>query len=102
MSKPATPIAGKIVERMYVSKLGDTKFIYKPEYNPAVGDTDNLKEGTKYLYEYELRNENKTEIGMFWFATERTLVFFRQDEPTLTLGVPIANIKYLTECKDSE
>jgi hypothetical protein len=102
MSKPATPIAGKAVERMYVSKLGETKFIYKPEPNPAVGDTDELKEGYKYLYEYRLRNETRTEIGMFWFATERTLVFFRQDDPTLTYGIPIASIIYLTECRDSE
>jgi hypothetical protein len=102
MSKPATPIAGKVVERMYVSKLGETKFIYKPVYNSKVGDLDNLQEGQKYLYEYTLRNEVKSEMGMFWFATERTLVFFRDDEPTLTIGVPIANINYLTIVKEQE
>jgi hypothetical protein len=67
-----------------------------------VGDLDKLQEGQKYFYEYALRNEVKSEIGMFWFATERTLVFFREDEPTLTIGVPIANINYLALVKEKE
>jgi hypothetical protein len=102
MSRPATPIQGKIVERMYVSKSGDTKFIYKPMLNSSVGEIDRLIEGQKYYFEYALRNHLETCIGMFWFATERTLVFFREDEPTLTVGIPISNIKYLALVKETE
>lgn len=93
---------GRAVERRYVTKLGNQKLIYAPVSNPKVGDVSNLIEGQKYFIEYNLRNELQTEIGAFWFATERTLVFFREDEPTLTLGIPIANIKFFASVKDEE
>jgi hypothetical protein len=102
MSNLVEPKAGRVVERSYISKSGDKKHIFAPVYNQNVGDADNLIEGQKYYYEYRLRNEEICDFGMFWFATERTLVFFREDEPTLTLGIPIANIKYLVPVKGTE
>lgn len=100
MSNLIEPKSGKVVERSYVTKSGDKKHIFAPVFNPKVGDTSELIEGQKYYYEYMLRNELLTEMGILWFATERTLVFFRDDEPTLTVGIPIANIKYLVPVKD--
>lgn len=100
MSNLIEPKSGKVVERTYVTKSGDRKHIFAPAFNPKVGDASELIEGQKYYYEYMLRNELLTEMGILWFTTERTLVFFREDDPTLTVGIPIANIKYLVPVKD--
>ena len=99
MNNLIEPKTGRVVERSYVAKSGDKKHIFVPVFNHNVGDVEQLIEGQKYYYEYTLRNDLICDIGMFWFATERTLVFFRDDEPTLTLGIPIANINRLAIVK---
>lgn len=102
MNNLVEPRTGRVVERSYVTKSGDKKHIFAPVHNLKVGDVEQLMEGQKYYYEYRLRNELICDFGIFWFATERTLVFFRDDEPTLTIGIPIANINRLAFVKPND
>lgn len=95
MSNLIEPSSGKTVERSYVASSGNKKHIFAPQVNPEVGDVSKMIEGQKYFFEYRVHNQTDSGIGMFYFATERTLIFFREDDPTLTIGVPISNIKYL-------